>query len=58
MDGQGEKETGRPIRPPAPRLKLGGDEAMKMWAGAGVGGLRTPARCLDSNQRVPPLFHA
>lgn len=26
-DGQGEKETDRPIRPPAPRLKPGGDEA-------------------------------
>jgi hypothetical protein len=26
-DGQGEKETGRPIRPPTPRLKPGGGEA-------------------------------
>ena len=24
-----------------------------MWAGAGVGGLRTPARCLDSNIGYP-----
>jgi hypothetical protein len=24
-----------------------------MWAGAGVGGLRTPARCLDSGGAYP-----
>jgi hypothetical protein len=24
-----------------------------MWAGAGVGGLRTPARCLDSGRDYP-----
>ena len=53
-DGQGEKETGRPYRPPAPRLKPGEDEA-HLWAGAGVGGLRTPARCLDSRVRLPRL---
>jgi hypothetical protein len=26
---------------------------MNMWAGAGVGGLRTPARCLDSISGYP-----
>ena len=26
---------------------------MNIWAGAGVGGLRTPARCLDSRNRLP-----
>jgi hypothetical protein len=26
---------------------------MNMWAGAGVGGLRTPARCLDSVPEYP-----
>ncbi len=26
---------------------------MNMWAGAGVGGLRTPARCLDSIRAYP-----
>ena len=26
-----------------------------MWAGAGVGGLRTPARCLDSNRAIAPV---
>jgi hypothetical protein len=29
-----------------------------MWAGAGVGGLRTPARCLDSISEYPCPFQA
>jgi hypothetical protein len=28
---------------------------MNMWAGAGVGGLRTPARCLDSGRKYPSV---
>ena len=30
---------------------------MNMWAGAGVGGLRTPARCLDSDEIYPSAYY-
>ncbi len=55
-------EGNRPPYPPAcAEAQTPGEDEAFMWAGAGVGGLRTPARCLDSNYGYPanpPVKHS
>src|SRR3954452_11848532 len=47
-------EGNRPPYPPAcAEAETRRRRGIFMWAGAGVGGLRTPARCLDSDAEYP-----
>ena len=58
MDGGEGRPGGEGNRPPYPPACAEAETRRRrglliMWAGAGVGGLRTPARCLDSAGAYP-----